>query len=145
VNDRERALAALDAFADVERPANADLLHPQCMDDGDLLELYEVGDWREMSDQLVIGSYAAPSFLSADGFRYFLPAFMRYALRNPTSPEIVAESIIFHLGPGEWDEFGRSKLASITPQQAGAIRLFLKAMSTEHDTGAALALWDGAA
>ena len=141
MNDRERALAALDAFAGVERPANADLLHPQCMDDGDLLELYEVGDWREMSDQLVINSYAAPSFLSADGFRYFLPAFMRFGLQNPTSPEVVTESIIFHLGPGEWDDFGRSKLASITPEQAGAIRLFLQAMSEEYDTEAALAVW----
>lgn len=146
MDDRGRALEALArAFADVERPANADLLHPECMDDGDLLELYEVGDWREMSDELVINNYAAPSFLSADGFRYFLPAFIRFALQNPASPEVVVESTIFHLtSGGEFDEFVRSKFASITPEQADAICLFLAAMATEHDTSVALEFWNSA-
>ena len=139
----EAALAAItDAFADVERPANDELLHEQCADDGDLLELYEVPDWREMSDQQVVNNYAAPSFLSAAGFRYFLPAFMAFGLRNPDTREVVVESTVFHLTPGGGlDEFVRSKFTLFTPAQREATRLFLEAMSEHHDTATALAYW----
>ena len=88
----QEAAQAVDAgFSRTERPPNEELLHPRCADDGDLRELYEVEDWREMSDELVVNNYAAPSFLSAAGFQYFLPAFISYALRNPESPEFVIE------------------------------------------------------
>jgi uncharacterized protein DUF6714 len=145
VGDRELALAALErAFGRLERPSNEALLHPDCSDDGDLLELYEVADWREMSDELVVRNYAAPSFLSAAGFRYFLPAFMRYALTHPESPEFVIESTVRHLAPGgEWDEFMRSKLAEVDADQAAAIRLFLAVVPEVPGAAEALVWWTG--
>ena len=136
----QEAAQALDVgFSRVERPRNEDLLHPRCMDDGDLLELYEVDDWREMSDELVVRSYAAPSFLSAAGFQYFLPAFISYALRNPDSPEFVTESTIFHLTPG--DDFIESRFTLFDGPQRNAIRLFLEAMAPRYEVAAAIAHW----
>jgi uncharacterized protein DUF6714 len=136
----QEAAQAMDvAFSRTERPANSDLLHPRCMDDGDLLELYEVSDWREMSDELVVNNYAAPSFLSAAGFQYFLPAFISYALRNPESPEFVIESTIFHLTPG--DDFTESRFELFDGPQRHAIRLFLEAMAPNYEVEAAVAYW----
>jgi hypothetical protein len=145
MTDTDAALAAIeDAFGSLQRPPNDRLLHEQCADDGDLLELYDVTSWQAMDDELVIRNYAAPAFLSPAGFRYFLPAFMSFALRNPRSPEVVVESTVWHLSPfGEADEFVRSKFTLFTPAQRRATRLFLEAMSDEHDTAAALEHWRG--
>ena len=138
--DLQEAAQALDvAFGRTERPRNEELLHPRCMDDGDLLELYDVDDWREMGDELVIRSYAAPSFLSATGFQYFLPAFISYGLRNPDSPEFVIESTIFHLTPG--DDFIESRFTHFDGPQRHAIRLFLEAMAPNYEVEAALQYW----
>ena len=136
---QEAAQAVDVGFSRVERPANEELLHPRCMDDGDLLELYEVTDWREMRDELIVRSYAAPSFLSAAGFRYFLPAFLSYGLRNPDSPEFVIESTIFHLTPG--DDFTESRFTLFDGPQRHAIRLFLEAMAPQYEVEAAVAYW----
>ena len=70
------------AFADAPRPANADLLHPRCMDDMDVADLYDVAHWTDMSDDDVVHAYAALSGLSPDGFRHFVPAYLRYAVRH---------------------------------------------------------------
>ena len=139
----EAALDAIEAaFGTLERPANDELLHEQCADDGDLFELYEIPTWRAMTDEQVIRNYAAPSFLSPLGFRYFLPAYMSFGLRNPETPEVVVESTIFHLAPfGELDEFARSKFSLFTPEQRHATRRFLETLSEHHDTAAALDFW----
>ena len=143
MESRAQALrAVMSAFADVERPLNEDLLHPQCMDDGDLLELYEVSDWREMTDEQVVRNYAALSFLSAAGFRYFLPAFLSYGLRDPDTPEVAVESAIFHLDPGQsLRDFAISKFELLDEAQRGAIRQFLEAMRGHHDVAGSLSYW----
>jgi hypothetical protein len=49
-----RALAQIEAaFADAPRPSNDDLLHEQCMDDNDIVQLYPLEHWRDMPDELV--------------------------------------------------------------------------------------------
>ena len=78
-----RTLAQIEeAFADAPRPSNEDLLHERCMDDNDIVRLYPIAHWREMPDELVESEYAALSFLSPDGFRHFIPAYMGFALRH---------------------------------------------------------------
>lgn len=136
------------AFADAPRPANADLLHPLCMDDMDVADLYDVDHWTDMSDDDVVHAYAALSGLSPDGFRHFVPAYLRYAVRHPDAPEVVVDSAVwaFHLDMYGDDlrDFVRSKWASLDARQRAAIGAFLDAMDAagHEDAAAARAAWE---
>jgi len=128
------ALTRIDiAFSGVPRPDNDELHHPDSYDDMDLQRLYEIGSWRDMTDHDVIEEYAALNFLSAAGFRYFLPAYMRFALLNPDSPEAVVSSTIWALDPSLYSEgidaYARSKYVLFDEAQRAAIVTFLDAMT----------------
>jgi hypothetical protein len=57
VTTKEEALALIDAaFADVPRPNNGELLHPDSFDDMDIEPLYEIDSWRNMTDE-VLGTF----------------------------------------------------------------------------------------
>jgi hypothetical protein len=134
------------AFAGVARPTNAELLHPQCADDMDLVPLYDIARWEDMTDDDVIGTYAALSFLSPEGFRYFIPAYMSYVLRNPDSGEAVVDSTIWAFLPslyeGDLPAFVASKFALLDEAQRRAVDTFLDAMSPfENDADRALEYW----
>ena len=145
----EEALAAIEAaFRDQERPSDADLLHPRCFDDMDLEGLYPISHWTEMTDADVVGCYASLSFLSAAGFRHFLPAYMRFVLRNPESAEAVVSSTIWALDPtiheGDLADFARSKYELLADAQRRAVVAFLRAMAQfDPDAGRALRSWQG--
>lgn len=131
---KNEALARIEvAFAAVPRPDNGELHHPDSYDDTDLEPLYEIDRWHDMADEVVINSYAAPSFLSPAGFRYFLPAYMRFALRNPDSAEAVVSSTIWALDPSLYSEriaaYARSKYELFDEAQRAAIVSFLEAMT----------------
>ncbi len=64
------------AFSGLSPPGDARLLHPQCMDDGDIVDFYGAPDRRQLTDDTIIGNYAAPSFFSIEAFQYYMPAFM---------------------------------------------------------------------
>jgi hypothetical protein len=85
-----------------------------------------------MTDEEVAGSYAAPSFLSAAGFRHFLPAYMCHALRNPDSGAAYVSGTIWHLDPSLYaptiEEFTRSKFELFDDAQRKAVIAFLQAM-----------------
>ena len=147
------ALAQIEAaFADAPRPSNEDLLHEQCMDDNDIVQLYPVEHWRDMPDELVESEYAALSFLSPDGFRHFIPAYMGFALRRLDSGAAAVDSTIWSLSPVVYDdpglkEFVVSKLSTLTEPQRGAVIAFLEAVREQGDeyvaehAGSALAWW----
>ena len=133
MTDPAEALAAVElAFRDVPRPSDEDLLHPECFDNSDVVPLYEFASWRDMTDDDVIGSYAATSFLSAAGFRCFIAAYLSYALRNPQSAEACVSTTIWHLDPALYDEriaeFTRSKYALLDAAQAAAVTMLVEAM-----------------
>jgi hypothetical protein len=134
------------AFADVARPIDADLLHPDCHDDMDLVALYGVPHWRDLDGDHVIGGYSALAFLSPVGFRHFIPAYLIWVLRHPTSAEAVVDSTVWAFHAEMYDEglrpFVRSKWSLLDASQRAAVGAFLTAM-TEHqpDAGAASAAW----
>ena len=148
-----QALARIEAaFGDAPRPANRDLLHERCMDDNDIVRLYDVAHWREMPDELVESEYAALSFLSPDGFRHFIPAYMRFTLRHIGSGAAAVDSTIWSLAPVFYDDAGIqdfvvSKLATLTAAQHAAVTEFLDAVGELGDdylaeqAGQALAWW----
>ena len=148
-----RAFAQIeDAFADAPRPSNEALLHEQCMDDSDLVHLYPVEHWRDMPDELVESEYAALAFLSPDGFRHFIPAYMGFALRRLDSGAAAVDSTIWSLAPVFYEddalkEFTVSKFATLGDDQRAAVIAFLEAVRdlgdeyvAEH-AGNALTWW----
>ncbi len=149
----ERVLAQIDAaFGDAPRPSDDDLLHERCMDDNDIVRLYPVGHWREMPDELVETEYAALSFLSPDGFRHFIPAYMGFALRHHGSGAAAVDSTIWSLAQVFYadaglQDFVASKLAPLDESQRAAVVAFLEAVSELGDdyladqAGKALSYW----
>lgn len=134
------------AFADDVRPSNDTLLHPACRDDMDLEALYEFDHWSEVPDDVVVSEYAALAFLSPEGFRHFIPAYLLWVLRHPDAPEAVVDSTVWAFLPelhGErLGEFVRSKWSALDAAQRMAITAFLRAMAEHHeDAPAALTSW----
>ena len=129
-----RTLAQIEAaFGDAPRPSNEDLLHERCADDNDIVHLYPVTHWREMPDELVENEYAALSFLSPEGFRHFIPAYMGFTLRHIGTGAAAVDSTIWSLAPGVYADQGVrdfviSKLVSLTQSQRSAVVAFLDAI-----------------
>jgi hypothetical protein len=126
------------AFRDAPRPSDGDLLHERCMDDNDIAALYPIADWREMPDELVESEYAALSFLSPDGFRHFIAAYMGFTLRHLDSGAAAVDSTVWSLAPVFYDDpaiqdFVVSKLSSLTGDQRAAAVAFLEAVRENGD------------
>jgi hypothetical protein len=135
-----------EAFAAAPRPPNAELLHPQCHDDMDLVGLHPVDHWTRLSDALVVSEYAALAFMSPAAFRHFVPAYMIWVLRHPTSPTAVVDATVWAFYPELYSDdlrpFVRSKWSLLDASQRRAVRAFLEALSDEHDdAGPALTHW----
>ena len=145
----EAITAVETAFAETPRPANIDLLHPECSDDLDIRGLYPIDRWQDVDDTLVEYEYAALFFLSPAGFRFFLPAYLRWVLSHPYSEAAVLDSTIRALTPqpGDLAAFSLSKFTEIEPDERSAILGFLEAMTvnTEIDLAPAWDYWSSLA
>lgn len=134
------AIAEIEAaFAGLEPPGDDALLHPQCRDDGDIVDFYGEVDRRDLSDEVIIRSYAAPSFFSAEAFRYYMPAFMIWSLAHADSVEFAPESTICAFDPDGTDptlrDFQVSKFALFDAAQRTAVIRFLKTFARHPDLG----------
>lgn len=112
----------------------------------DLQRLYEIGHWSEVPDELVVSEYAALAFLSAEGFRHFIPAYLTWVLGHPDAGEAVVDATIWAFLPelhgAALVPFVRSKWEALDDPQRGAVTAFLQAMRAHHpDAGAALSVW----
>lgn len=133
-------VAAIDAaFAGLRPPGDARLLHPQCMDDGDVMDFYGAPDRRRLSDETIVRNYAAPSFFSAEAFRYYMPAYMIWSLTHCDTIEYAPESTIRAFDPTSANaalyEFQVSKYALFTARQRDAVIRFLQAFAPDPDLG----------
>ena len=107
------------------RPADEDLLHPDCMgDDSDIAPFYEVAHWRDAPDAMVEGCWAAPHFFSAEGWRHFAPAFMCFALRHAGEGTAAVQATVMNLAPA--NEFAASKLAGFDGEQLAVAERFVE-------------------
>jgi hypothetical protein len=127
------------AFAGLKPPGDAKLLHPQCMDDLDVADFYDAQERQELTGEMLIQRYAAPSFFSAEAFQYYMPAYMIWSLENSDSIEFVVESTLSAFDPGEIGsdlrDFQISKFALFTPEQIRAIISFLEAFTNDPELG----------
>jgi hypothetical protein len=136
----DHAVAAIErAFAGLEPPGDAALLHPQCRDDNDVAEFYGAPARQELPEDLLVRNYAAPSFFSAEAFRYYMPAFMIWSLRHADSPEYLAEAALRAFDPGRPEEalhaFQVSKFALLDAAQRRAVVRFLEAFRGDPALG----------
>jgi hypothetical protein len=129
------------AFSDLPRPANDDLLHPNCFDDNDIAAMYEVSSWRDLSDAMVENEYAGLAFLSPEGFRFFIPAYLIFSLRQPTSGKAAVQSTLMALSPDYDCAFTPSKFIHFDVVQRSAIIAFLEAMGEYDDVDDTLLFW----
>ena len=140
-------------FADMLKPApNAIATRTRAFlqyedEEGRVAERFFAGkDWRDMTyrvirEGLTTPESAALTFMSPEGFRYFLPAYMLIALEEYDISDVTAESAILSLtpdvleftgnadDPGSW--FGR-RVGGFTDAQRRAIAGFLLAMQEMH-------------
>lgn len=127
------------AFSGLNPPSDAQVLHPQCMDDGDVTDFYGQRDRRLLSDRTIIANYAAPSFFSAVALQYYMPAFMIWSLRHHDTIEYAPESTIRAFDPTSSGptlyEFQVSKYALFNEQQRAAVVRFLEALAPDPDLG----------
>ena len=132
-------------FATVPRPANAELLHPQCFDDGDIQALYAFDRWQDVPDAILEREYAALAFLSAAGFRHFLPAYLRFVLSHDDEGQAVIGSTLAALDPARYDDeleaFQRSKYVLLTDDERAAIAAFVRTMADHEEIGGAAEEW----
>ncbi len=142
VKSTESIFADIDAaFDGIPRPANDDLLHPNCFDDNEIVALYDVRDWRDLSDATVENEYAALAFLSPGGFRFFVPAYMSLALRKPDCGIAAVESTLMSLSPLNDSSFIPSKFIDFDSNQSAVVVSFLEAMAGFADVTEALVYW----
>ncbi|MBV9787195.1 MAG: hypothetical protein JOZ51_03410 [Chloroflexi bacterium] len=101
-----------EAFAEVTRGAGV-TLH-----EADVLDLYGSNEerlaarqldtdrhWYEVPDDLIARKSSALSFLDAAGFRYYLPAYLSWTLRNYDSSDSNSiHSLLFDLALRPWQE-----------------------------------------
>lgn len=112
----------------------------------DLQRLYDIAHWSEVPDEVVVTEYAALAFLSAEGFRHFIPAYMTWVLRHRDAGEAVVDATIWAFLPelhgAALVPFVRSKWDALNGSQRAAVTAFLQTMRGHHpDAEAALSAW----
>ena len=126
-------------FGDLPQPGDDELLHPDCMDDVDVAPFYGELARTDVTDTMVVTNYAALTGFSAKAFRYYLPAYLHWTLRNLDSCEYAGESTLIALDPATdkemLHEFRKSKFALFDKSQIAAVERFLWAVSEHPDLG----------
>ena len=115
------------------------LLHPECMDDVDILDFYGGLRREDMTDEQIVRNYAALTAFSPQAFQYYLPTFMIWTLRNIDTIEYATESTLVALDPGTDKEmlhdFRKSHFTALTAAQRAVIRKFLWRLAEDDDLG----------
>ncbi len=156
-----------EAFRETEHPGDAFLQgsHEGCEPSEAIAPFRGVTDWQQLDSAVLDAHYTALSFLSAGGFRYFLPAF----LIADVNSRLQTADPVFHLTNGfldhvvtlpmgdrtcekaigksefvnprrygamTWHDYARCRLSVFTREEAGAIAAYLE-YRREVDAGGA--------
>ena len=131
------------AFAHVPRPSDMELLAPGA-DEQAIAELEAVEDWHELTDTAVERSAGALAALSPEGFRHYVPAYMRWVSRHgdeqPDSPVVAAT---FAALTPDHDEVGThgGKFTLLGAEQTACIAAFFDRVANLPGAHDARAYW----
>jgi hypothetical protein len=113
MNNKQKALLKeiQDAFGSVQRGDGTTLHQAQAMDDyaGPEQELAARRldtdqRWGDVPEQDIVRHYTALGFLNADGFRYYIPAHMSFAVKYYKAGSfdfLILDWILYALNPGD--------------------------------------------
>jgi hypothetical protein len=117
------------AFADVHHPDKGCLLRADAGWEGDRLEPLVGGmRWQDIPLDVLRRYPTGLLLFTPEGFRYYLPAYLLAALRDPEEVDVLPELVFATLTPSGsgWDRNRLRDQASIlTPQQWDATRSFV--------------------
>ncbi len=93
--------------------------------------------WQDVPDKMIENHYSILSFLDIKGFRYYLPAYMRWSLKHfQVSDSAASDFTIYALAPrgkGKLSKTDGERFAAFTPEQCAVIYRFLRFMATRSD------------
>ena len=139
---RDQLIADIEAaFRDVERGAGETLREADGEGAGTEVQLRTARaqeterTWSEIPDEVIDNHEAALSFVDPEGFRYYLPAFMRWALRHyKQSNRITVDTAIYALYPGPgFFEWNMQRFQVFNEEQSKVICRFLRFMAEYTD------------
>lgn len=124
-----------EAFGDVNHPGDEFLPSAQTCDDNEIHAFYGLQHWLDACEMDLAYHNAALNFFSPAGFRFFLPAFLVWVIRNFRSGGgFTVDSTIYALDLGVLCDRGKlSKLRALSPRQHHAVLAFLEHMAAAGD------------
>jgi hypothetical protein len=93
--------------------------------------------WQDVPDRDIENHYSVLSFMDAEGFRYYIPAYMSWTLRNfATSSSLSCDMTIYALTPSNHQKIAdwqRERWQLLDASQSKAVLSFLKYMLKNAD------------
>lgn len=91
--------------------------------------------WQDVPNADLLDYYNSLVYLDAKGFRYYLPAYLIWDLRENTSSEYgIVSGTLWHLHPPD-DDSQLERFRLITPQQGRAVCSFLRFVAIHGGEG----------
>ena len=136
-----------DAFKEVVRPSRERIISHQCSECWELRDDLAPHDSSSVPANILNNHCWDLPLLTKEAYRYYLPAYMRQAIRDPKSNAF--DGLLTHLtmlSEGETEEQARERSKPFTSQQRDVIRRFLKWAAEadsafEEDVDLGLRLW----
>jgi hypothetical protein len=87
-----------DAFAEVEQPPREALFNGHCCECAETSEAYAGKRWMDVTLADVLRGRET-ALLTATAWRYYLPAFMIWAIREPAAVDVLQDNLVYQLEP----------------------------------------------
>lgn len=141
MNGTDLISAIREAFRDVKLENGLSLNMTEYNDSGGSAERFkrlavndERDDWRNIDDKTLEEFTVTFSFTDWKGFRFYLPAYMIWAIRHPESNSIIGDNTIYALDPGRTlPLYERTVNTILNKQQLEAIVQFLQYCVEDSD------------
>jgi len=129
------------AFVAAPRPGGFEVASHECPECDHLRRTLGRHQADEVPENVIDYFRDSLPLLAPDGLRYYLPAYLVRALRDPNYEGV--DYLIYHLAPSkkdlrERDEYWASRLAVFTPGERAAVLAFVSWLA-ETETGKAYA------
>ena len=130
MNKDERIALIEQAFADTTYPGDDHLINAgHCSECEDIYEAFRGKSWESLTDVAYLRRYeSAINLMYSEAFRYYLPAFMRAAVVDPQTADVILDGLKFNLMPHQSkspDEFIK-RISGFSHKQKLAIKAYLK-------------------
>ena len=143
--DREATIRAIhQAFAGVSRANGVTLHEAQVIDDHGSDQARQrarsrdsEAKWEQVPPEDIAGHYSTLSFLDPVGFKYYIPAFMTWTLRNyDVSDSLTVDHTIYALNPSlkpKLRTWQLERYSIFSEEQAVAVAAFLRYLAENAD------------